>query len=304
MPPTMFTQIQACQGHKGSIYGMAVDRLQKKIFTAGSDSFIVEWAPNAEDGKLMARANGIVYSLSYIEWDGLLIAGNSEGAVHVIDTKNNSEIRLLKPFDKEVFCTIWIEATSTLAIGSADGQVIFYNKEFEPLSLIKISNAKIRSLVYESNTHQYYVGTAEGKIIAVDASEYKVKQEVQAHQQGWSVNCLCLLADEAVLVSGGRDAMLNSFDLKNGLAPLQKIPAHNYAIYSLQLSPDNKKLLTASRDKTVKVWDAHTLQVLQRMIPAGSRAHSYSINCAMWIDNHHLACVGDAREVYFFKETE
>ncbi|MBK8845414.1 MAG: hypothetical protein IPO27_02200 [Bacteroidetes bacterium] len=300
MATSLFKQVAAYQGHKGGVYGLAVNTLQQKIYTAGSDSFIVEWDLDGTDGKLIARANGIVYRLSYINAGHLLLAGNSLGGVHVIDTKNNAEIRLLKPFEKEIFCIAWFQETETCAVASADGQVIFYNRQFEPLAHIRISNAKIRSMVYHAGTQLYYAGTAEGKIIAINASRYKVVQEVQAHRPGWSVNCMCVSADNSMLISGGRDAMLNSFDLTTGLTPVLKIPAHNYAIYSVEPSPNKKYLLTASRDKTVKVWDADTMHVIQRLEPVGDKAHSYSINCAAWIDGRHLVCAGDAREIYIF----
>ena len=37
---------------------------------------------------------------------------------------------------------------------------------------------------------------------------------------------------------------------------IKSIPAHNYAIYDIVFSPNAKLFATASRDKTVKIWDA------------------------------------------------
>jgi WD40 repeat protein len=39
----------------------------------------------------------------------------------------------------------------------------------------------------------------------------------------------------------------------------EKQSAHSERVYSVAFSPDNKTIVSGSRDKTIKVWDAGTL---------------------------------------------
>ena len=64
--------------------------------------------------------------------------------------------------------------------------------------------------------------------------------------------------------------------------PSQSIPAHNYAIYSIVFSPDGKYFATASRDKTIKIWDANNLNVLSRINKESFDGHINSVNKLMW----------------------
>jgi hypothetical protein len=76
-----------------------------------------------------------------------------------------------------------------------------------------------------------------------------------------SVLCLDASADGKKLVSGGCDRLVNVFDLSAGSASPkleQTIENHADWVFGVALAPDKQHLLTASRDKTAKVWDLKT----------------------------------------------
>lgn len=43
-------------------------------------------------------------------------------------------------------------------------------------------------------------------------------------------------------------------------------PAHNGGVYGLSWSPDGKQLLTASGDKTARLWDVETRQLVSEFV--------------------------------------
>ena len=114
-----------------------------------------------------------------------------------------------------------------------------------------------------------------------------------AHQL--SANCVAYHPNGKQLLSGGRDAHLNSWDAST-YQLIKSIPAHNYAIYDIVFSPDNKYFATASRDKTIKIWNAEDAGLLMRINKEKYDGHSNSVNKLLWCKyNNYLVSTGDDR---------
>ena len=76
------------------------------------------------------------------------------------------------------------------------------------------------------------------------------------------------------MISGSRDAHLNITDVETGNIKLA-IPAHNYAVNSLAMHDSGNFFASASRDKSLKIWDAKNYQFINKL-DSSSGGH---INC-------------------------
>ncbi|KAH6945173.1 hypothetical protein HPB50_007481 [Hyalomma asiaticum] len=64
-------------------------------------------------------------------------------------------------------------------------------------------------------------------------------------------------------------------------------PAHSGGIYAVSWSPDNTKILTASGDKTCKIWDASTLSVVTEFV-MGADVMDQQVSC-LWQGDYLLS---------------
>lgn len=71
--------------------------------------------------------------------------------------------------------------------------------------------------------------------------------------------CATFLPGDKIVVIGTREGTLEVFDIAASNL-LDTIPAHERDIWSLQVSPDGKSLLTGSADKTAKFWEFKVIQ--------------------------------------------
>lgn len=76
-----------------------------------------------------------------------------------------------------------------------------------------------------------------------------------------------------------------------------EIPAHWYAINDLKLSPDGKYFASASRDKTIKIWDANSYELLKVLDNEKFEGHTHSVNSLLWVNEHLLLSTGDDRQI-------
>lgn len=55
-------------------------------------------------------------------------------------------------------------------------------------------------------------------------------------------------------------------------------PAHSGGVYGVAWSPDGKQLLTASGDKTAKLWDVETRQIVSEFV-MGTTVDDQQVSC-------------------------
>jgi U3 small nucleolar RNA-associated protein 12 len=83
---------------------------------------------------------------------------------------------------------------------------------------------------------------------------------------GYALCCAFLPGDKIVVV-GTKEGDIELYDIAAS-SLLDKIPAHEGAIWSLQVHPDGKSVVTGSADKSVKFWN---FEIVQEEIPGTHR---------------------------------
>lgn len=102
-------------------------------------------------------------------------------------------------------------------------------------------------------------------------------------------------ADERLLASGGEDEAALIWNLGSGKI-VHVLDEHNGAINRVSFSPDGSRLATASRDKTVNIWDVKTGELLRKVTDAkldNRFAHSTEVlDVAFSPDGRYLVTAG------------
>ncbi|KAL5016920.1 hypothetical protein ScPMuIL_006509 [Solemya velum] len=147
-------------------------------------------------------------------------------------------------------------------------------------------SASINSCDYKSTRPFKIVTASEDKCIGFfEGPPFKFKQTLQDHTN--FVNAVRFSPDGNVFISGGADGRAFIYDAKNAekvgeLGP----PAHKGGIYGLEFSPDSQHCLTVSGDKTAKMWDVSTQQVVTEF-PFGKSVEDMQLGC-LWQGQHML----------------
>jgi len=71
--------------------------------------------------------------------------------------------------------------------------------------------------------------------------------------------CTTFLPGNKIVVLGTREGSLELFDIASSTL-IDAIPAHEAAIWAIDLSPDGKSLVTGSADKSAKFWELRVIQ--------------------------------------------
>jgi WD repeat-containing protein 61 len=287
-------------GHSGAIYSLEPGAEPHLFYSGSGDHLIAEWnLETHDDAVVISNLPGIVYSLKYYADKKLLFAGQSLGGIHVIDLSLKKESRFLAFHQQPVFDLLISEKYQLLISAGGDGNIHFISlNDFSLIKTISFGHQKVRCLILNPDEESVIAGCQDGSISKIDFKSLIIIHQWQAHKPGFSVNAALFISEGNLLLTGSRDACINIFDAKNNFSFMESIPAHNYAIYNLVMSPDKKYIASASRDKTVKIWDPDSMEVLLRIDQAGFSGHVNSVNRLLWSSfNSHLLSAGDDRSV-------
>ena len=282
-----YTQLE---GHKQGVYALLNLRGSSVIVSAGGDGAVVKW-DLGENGPVRMNPEPSVAGVLFAQLpepvfclmeglDGVIWAGTQGGLVFKL--VSGEAPRMIKLGTSSVFfISRWMDGR--IAVGLGSGELVFLDDELQLLDRKSLGTKSLRCCLGDRGL----IGGSDGLIWRLDA-----QGRVLSFWKANSPSVFCLAEDsQGDIVSGGRDALLMWMGADGGLK--QEVKAHLFTIHALAGS-DLGWLASGSMDKTVKVWDRNTgelLKVIDRE-KYPSRGHSHSVNALCWV-GRLLASAGD-----------
>ena len=280
MSKIQVNKLHTLTGHNDCIYALREGADPRFFFTGAGDGMVVEWdLDHPKDGKLLARLPHSVYALEVDPKRNTLIVGHNYEGVHVIDLVEKKESWSLKLgtaaiFDLKIF-------GDELYVATGDGVLFVVDLESRAIKKhIKLSTKSIRVLAIAPSKKLLALGFSDHSLQILDLAQGAAPiARLEGHSN--SVFALDFSPGEEVLVSGGRDACLKFWNT-NSYFLEENIVAHLYAINYLSFREDGKYLVTCSMDKSLKIWDSTSRNLLKVIDKARNAGHGTSINKVFW----------------------
>lgn len=271
----------------------------EQIISGSADGFCVMW--NIETGEQEAfavKSDHPVYSIHQFD-NKFLSIGLNNGDLHIIDLEQKKEIKFFTQHKSAIFSQIYLPKQQKLITGDADGYIAVWDTTTWKLNLFfHVVTGKVRAFALNNDESLLAVGGQDGVIRLFETEFFNDTNHFYAHQDG--VNSLAFSKQQnTILLSGGKDGYIRKWDVDNG-EKLKAVPAHNYAVYSLNFDATGNYFASASRDKSIKIWDIETLSVIQKL-DAKVGGHSHSVNQVIW-NNENLITCGDDRRIIHWKK--
>lgn len=281
--------------HQAAVYALEQGPTSETFFSAGSDRKVILWNIETDEHKVVAQIPAMIVSLCYLPKQNYLLVGQTGGGIHVLDLSEKKEIKLLSAHKAYIFDIKYNKDPNQFYVASGDGSISIWNAEnFELLHQVKLTEEKIRQLTFSTERNELAAGCGDGNVVLLNLSDYKIKQTLE-NESG--VNSLLYINFNQHLLVGLKEAHLVEWDLMM-YQKVNEFPAHNWAVYSLMQQQNSPYIISASRDKTIKVWNAATLKPLQRIQPPTSNGHTHSVNALLPLaESNYVISTGDDRRV-------
>ena len=224
-----------------------------------------------------------------------LMVGTNAGDLYIFDLENRSEIKHFVQHKSAVFNVIENEQKNVFYSADADGNVAVWDSmTFELKLFLPLGCGKIRRMSVSADGSFLAIGGQDGFVRVLDTEYYNEVSLFYAHQDG--VSAVIFHPDnKEILYSGGKDAILRLWEWKSGTMK-KEIPAHNFVVYDILTLPESKCIVSASRDKTMKIW-TEDLIFLER-IDQRTGGHRHSVNSiAKLSDDQFISASDDKRMI-------
>ncbi|MFK7983024.1 MAG: WD40 repeat domain-containing protein [Saprospiraceae bacterium] len=290
-------KIATLTGHNSSIFSIIPYKSPNLFLSGAGDGWIVAWNFNdPEMGHLVAKVETQIFSLCYLADANKVIAGNMNGGVHWVDLANPTETKNVLHHQKGVFAIQQI-GDSVLTAGGAGMLTRWDIAQQKTIESLHLSNQSLRCIAYSKLRNEIAVGASDHNIYLLNATTLAIKQTLKAAHEN-SVFTIKYSPNQQFLISGGRDAHLRVRDLHQDGKEISFQPAHWYTINDIAFHPKATIFATASRDKTIKIWDSETYQLLKVIETVRDQGHLNSVNRLFWSTfNDYLVSCGDDRSI-------
>jgi WD40 repeat protein len=283
-------------GHSGQIFSIDFDG--NFIYSASADKFVTRWdIMSGNQDSFAIKFEKSPYSIRLFTNAVKLAVGLENGDLHFFDLIKKNEIKYYQQHKSAIFCLLENTSKNQLYSTDSDGNLAVWNTESLKLELIlPFSCGKIRRMMLNSEESKLYLACQDGIIRVLDTTFFNLVDEISCHSSGLTAFAL-YPENENLLLTGGKDAYLKLWDLETKSC-LKSVPAHNYVIYDILFS-DSKHFVTISRDKSIKVWDTESFNVVQK-IEFKQGGHKHSVNSILKIDEYSFATCSDDKSIKLF----
>ena len=242
-----------------------------------------------------------IYAIAYIKEKNYLIGGTFAGTIHVIDLNKKEEVKILQQHTGAIFDIKYLPKQNMFVSAGADGSISFTSlDDLTCKKIVKLCEEKVRNIALNSEKTQAIFSCGDGTLRVFDLNTLSETNKIDAHKL--SANIAIYHPNGNYIISGGRDAMMCVWDVKNNFIKVTSIPAHNWALYDIVFSPNGKLFATASRDKTLKIWDSETFELLRVVNKEKDESHRSSVNKLLWSNyNNLLISASDDRSIMAWK---
>ncbi len=270
-------------GHKGPVYTLsAIDDMH--FISAGSDGMIIQWNLDGEQhGEAIAKVSAQVFCSHYLPDTHQLLLGAMDGHLYVIDFNLKQCIRNIDLQNGSVFCIL--SNDGYIYAGTQNGKLYLFNRSFDLVNILDVCDKSLRDLEMHTYIDEIYVASSDKNIYIIDTESHSIKSHVQSAQH--SVFSLAYSSKHKKLFSGSRDARLYEHYVNADTIQSNEIAAHLFTINDLLIDAAQELLFSASRDKTIKVWDIHSVDLL-KVIDQKYDAHRNSVNKLLYYPKRNL----------------
>jgi WD40 repeat protein/serine/threonine protein kinase len=201
-----------------------------------------------------------------------LVTGRADGTIQVWEVDSGALARTLDHGDA-IRCIAFADSGRQLVSLSSNGVVKVWDwdsdRVADPSWSPQPRTLAVRghvpgpcSIVDFSPDGRLAVGAESGTVLIWDVAGDRLLQTLRGHSDDVYAVAFCPTHEGQWIATAGVDSTVRVWDSRIGGQPVRTFRGHTGLVTSLDFTPDGQRLVSGSRDRTVKVWDMNPLQIV------------------------------------------
>lgn len=250
--------------HDEPIRGVAFHPDGELAVSAGNDGRLVLWdvnpsSPTFGAGLQQIQAHeGRIQDIQFDATGTFLVTGSTDQTVALwtldVNTRTISEQARFGGHSANVNGVAINSNGSRIVSGDEDGIILLWARDGSTICRFE-NESPVNTVAFNPSKSNIASGSDDGfvSIWNFSTGNCELEEEISEHG-GVSINSVVYTSDGGQIISGGDDNSVVFYDL-NEDDVVNRFNGHTASIRSLALSQDDRRLLSASSDTTVRVWD-------------------------------------------------
>lgn len=288
----MFRVENVLNGHAGPIYRASWDG--NFLYSSSADKYVTRWdlATGLQDSSFTVKLEHAAYTIEAANQRCFI--GCTDGTLLCIDTESKKIVWEHNFFGNAWFSLLVEPVKNWLIAGDSEGNLLVLDSlSGKRILHLPLAAGKIRKITLAEST--CFVSTQLIGVLVFSCENWNEIASWEPNELG--SNALYVDLSKKQIITAGRDAHISISDSNYQL--IKRIPAHYQTIYELLSIGD--QFITASLDKTIKVWNSDFSKVQQR-IEFKHGGHNRSVNGIVLIDQNTFVSYGDDKKIILWKK--
>lgn len=247
-------------GHTGSVETLRFHPQQLRLASAGADRTIRIW--NTETGACENTLSGhtrLVTTLSFSPDGQRLVTGGYDKTARLWNLEAGTDQQALTLDHPESVTSSAVSSDGErFATGTLSGEIRFWTKDGHPIgNSIKAHRGAVGAVMFHPKTHELISGGEDGAVVAWNSlTGERGAPLIEGGSESSTaipVTQLTIRHDGGLLVCGDQNGTLRVWNL---MAKLESavLEGHRDEIRGITVLESSNSLLTASLDRTVRLW--------------------------------------------------
>jgi WD40 repeat protein len=250
-------EIMTLAGHSATVRSVAYSPDSGRIVSGAADSTVRVW--DAASGRELQTLRGhgsVVRAVACDPSGQFIVSGSSDRTIKVWDAETGEELWTFTGHRGEVNALAFSPDGSTIASGSSDRTIKLWDVGGGAPRTLQGHASAVVSVSYSNNGVRLVSGSIDGTIKLWDLESGAELKTLP----GYSTHIKSGLSYDANGLSFAASMDNHDVVIFDGASAEQRrvLRGHTEAIYDLAYSPNGLRLVSASLDGTVRIWDTTT----------------------------------------------
>lgn len=218
----------------------------------------------------LAGHSDCVYTLEKGPSTNTFFSSGGDGVVAMWDMNDLQKGRMIVKVPSSVYALCYYSERDVLIIGqNFDGIHLIDVTKKEEVGSIKLGTSAIFDIKVLKD--RIFVALANGEVHVLDIKTLETIHVIRASEM--SARTIAFSEIHGHLTVGFSDNFIRIYSLED-FSLIQEFEAHKISVFTVQYSPDQRYLISGSRDAHLKIWDPQHAYELRESIVA----HMFAIN--------------------------